>query len=77
MVARLVDEAREEFPDLNVEEVDVAERPDVAVKYGVMATPALAINGRLEFTGIPAGRRPPRAAAVSGAWQRRQLAVRW
>jgi hypothetical protein len=53
LVARLVDEAREEFPDLSVEEVDVAERPDVAVKYGVMATPALAINGRLEFTGIP------------------------
>jgi hypothetical protein len=48
-----VDEAREEFPDLNVEEVDVAERPDVAVKYGVLATPALAINGRLVFTGIP------------------------
>ena len=48
-----MDEAREEFSDLNVEEVDVAERPDVAVKYGVMATPALAINGRLVFTGIP------------------------
>ena len=48
-----MDEAREEFPDLSVEEVDVAKRPDVAVKYGVMATPALAINGRLEFTGIP------------------------
>ena len=23
------------------------------MKYGVMTTPALAINGRLEFTGIP------------------------
>lgn len=53
MVAKLVDEARAEFPDLRVEEVDVAERPDVAVKYGVMSTPALAINGRLEFSGAP------------------------
>jgi protein-disulfide isomerase len=25
----------------------------VAVKYGVMATPAIAINGRLEFRGVP------------------------
>jgi len=53
LVAGLVSQAREELPGLNVEEVDVAERLDVAVKYGVLATPALAINGRLEFTGIP------------------------
>jgi len=48
-----VDEARDEFPDLQVEEIDIVERPEVAVKYAVMATPAIAINGRLEFSGIP------------------------
>jgi hypothetical protein len=53
LVAKLVDEARAEFADLSVEEIDVAEHPDVAVKYGVMATPAIAINGRLEFRGVP------------------------
>jgi protein-disulfide isomerase len=33
--------------------VDITERPDAAVKYRVMATPALAINGKLEFMGVP------------------------
>jgi hypothetical protein len=40
-------------PDVQVEEVDVAANPAVAVKYRVMSTPAIAINGKLEFTGIP------------------------
>ncbi len=31
----------------------MTERPDVAVKYRVMATPAIAINGKLEFVGVP------------------------
>ncbi len=41
------------MPDVYVEEIDIAAHPAVAVKYGVMATPALAINGKLEFTGVP------------------------
>lgn len=65
-----MDEAREEFPDLRVEEIDVAAHPEVAVTYAVMATPAIVINGRLEFTGVPgedALRARLRAAArVSG-----------
>jgi hypothetical protein len=36
----------------------VAANPDVAVKYRVMATPAIAIDGQLAFTGVP------RAAAL-------------
>lgn len=36
-----------------MEEVDVAANPAVAVKYRVMATPAIAINGTLQFTGVP------------------------
>lgn len=48
-----MDEAGDEFPDLRLEEIDVAEHPEVAVRYGVMATPAIAINGRLEFSGVP------------------------
>jgi hypothetical protein len=69
VVARLVDEAREDFPELQIEEIDVTERPDVAVKYGVMATPAIAINGRLELSGVPredALRARLRAAARVG-----------
>jgi protein-disulfide isomerase len=53
VVARLIEEARATVPDVRVEEVDVTEHPETAVKYGVMATPAIAINGRLEFVGVP------------------------
>lgn len=56
MVARLIKEARSSLLDLELEEVDITERPDVAVKYRIMSTPAIAINGKLEFLGIPAGR---------------------
>jgi protein-disulfide isomerase len=40
-------------PDVELEEIDVAANPAVAVKYRVMATPAIAIDGTLEFTGVP------------------------
>lgn len=53
MVARLVEEARAQVPDLHLEEVDITEHPEVAVKYRIMATPAIAINGRLAFTSVP------------------------
>jgi protein-disulfide isomerase len=36
-----------------VYEWDLVARPDLAVRYGVMSTPAIVINGRLEFTGVP------------------------
>jgi len=53
LVAKLVEDARAEIPDLHLVEVDITEHPEVAVKYRVMATPAIAINGRLAFTGVP------------------------
>lgn len=33
--------------------MDITEHPEVAVNYRVMATPAIAINGKLEFVGVP------------------------
>jgi hypothetical protein len=42
-----------EFRELELREVDITQRPDVAVGYGVLSTPAIAINGRLEFQGVP------------------------
>ncbi len=55
MVATLIEKAKNQVPNIQVEEIDVAANPAVAVKYGVLATPAIAINGRLEFTGVPRG----------------------
>ncbi len=53
MVKGFLEKAKEEFPEVSFHEVDLTEHPEVAVKYGVMATPALVINGRLEFIGVP------------------------
>jgi hypothetical protein len=53
LVVTLIEKAKRQMPDVEVEEIDVAASPAIAVKYRVMATPAIAINGRLEFTGIP------------------------
>lgn len=53
LVARLLQEASADLERLQLDEIDISERPDVAVKYGVIATPAIAVNGQLEFTGVP------------------------
>jgi protein-disulfide isomerase len=53
LVVGLIEKAKNEVPDIRVEEIDVAANPAVAVKYRVMATPAIAINGTLQFTGVP------------------------
>jgi hypothetical protein len=47
------EEAKARLPDLGLDVVDVTEQPEVAVKYRVLATPAIAIDGRLEFVGAP------------------------
>jgi hypothetical protein len=53
LVVKIIDEVRAETPALRLEEVDITGHPEVAVKYRVMVTPALAINGELEFVGVP------------------------
>jgi len=40
-------------PAIRVREVDLVEHPEVAVQYGVVSTPALAINGELVWEGVP------------------------
>lgn len=49
----MIDEARAECSGLQLEELDVTEHPGLALKYRVVATPAIAIDGRLEFVGVP------------------------
>ncbi len=41
------------FRGLEVREWNLIEHPELAPRYGVMATPAIIINGRLEFSGVP------------------------
>lgn len=53
MVSNAVDTARARFPELEVREWNLVEHPELGPRYGVMATPAIVINGRLEFRGVP------------------------
>lgn len=49
----MVDKAKTRFPAFEVREWNLAEHPELGPRYGVMATPAIVINGRLEFSRVP------------------------
>ncbi len=53
MAQGLVEKAARDFPGLSYRVVDVLESPEIGVKYGVLSTPAIAVNGKLAFSGIP------------------------
>ena len=53
MVFSVVDKAKARFPELEVREWNLAEHPGLGPRYGVMATPAIIVNGRLEFRSLP------------------------
>ena len=53
MAERLVEKMAIDFPGLSCRVVDLVESPELGVKYGVFSTPAIAINGKLAFMGIP------------------------
>lgn len=55
LVRQLVREMGSERIGLRV--ADVVEELDYAVELGVLATPAIAIDGELVFSGVPAPRR--------------------
>lgn len=40
-----------DFPEMEVEIIDVTEHPEVSAKYMLMSAPGIVINGKLEFTG--------------------------
>jgi len=53
LVFSVVDKAKARFPELEVREWNLAEHPELGPRYGVMATPAIVVNGRLEFRSLP------------------------
>lgn len=53
MALEVIEAVRVARPDLVLRVVDLSKAPEVAVRYRVMATPAIAIDGRLAFTGVP------------------------
>ena len=38
---------------IDIKEINIAENPDIAVKHGIMSTPAFIINDKLAFTSAP------------------------
>jgi hypothetical protein len=53
LVFRVVDKAKAQFPGLDVRERNLAEHPELGPRYGVLTTPAIVVNGRLEFRSVP------------------------
>ncbi len=48
---KILDKIKSDFPEMEVEILDVTEHPEVAQKYMLMSSPGIVINGKLEFTG--------------------------
>lgn len=43
---------KDDYPEVEVEAIDITERPELAVKYGLMSTPGIVINGQLNASGV-------------------------
>jgi len=52
-VQKVVEQSRQEFPGLSYRTVDVAESPEIGTRYGILSTPAIIINDKLAFRGVP------------------------
>ena len=67
MVFHVVETAKARFPGLVVREWDLGEHPEIGPRYGVLATPAIIVNGRLEFRRVPKEQAfLDRLAAIAG-----------
>ncbi len=47
----LIEKIRDDFPEMEVEVIDITEHPEISEKYMLMSAPGIVINGKLEFTG--------------------------
>lgn len=55
MAVEVVNEVEKEMPGtLEVEKIDIMEDREKAIEYGLMAVPAIALNGVVRFVGAPA-----------------------
>jgi small redox-active disulfide protein 1 len=50
-VKEVLKRIKRDFPDLEIETIDLTKRPEMAQKYNLMGCPAVAVNGRVEFVG--------------------------
>ncbi len=52
-VVSVLEGMKEEVPDLDWKVMDITAEPELAVKYRAPMTPAIYIDGKLEFIGYP------------------------
>ena len=52
-VKRVIAAALQDPPALTWEEIDLAEHPEAAGRFGVMTVPAVVIGGDVVFIGVP------------------------
>ncbi len=52
-VNKVVEELKAKKIDVAVKEVDVLKQPEIRLKYEITSAPALVINGKLIFIGLP------------------------
>ncbi|MDR0913440.1 MAG: MJ0307 family thioredoxin [Methanobrevibacter sp.] len=53
MAVDVVKEAQEKLGNLNIEVINIMDDRTKALEYQIMAVPAIAINGAVEFVGAP------------------------
>jgi hypothetical protein len=52
-IVSILQDIKGEVPDLDWNVMDITEEPELAVKYKAPMTPAIYIDGKLEFMGYP------------------------
>lgn len=50
---QLVNKIIRNYPELEIEVIDVIEHPEIVQKYAMLSPPGIVIDGKLEFTGFP------------------------
>jgi thioredoxin family protein len=53
MLEEVISEHEDELAGIQVTTVDVLSEPEAVIRYGILSTPALAINGKLRSVGVP------------------------
>jgi len=52
-IVSILQEIKGEVPDLDWKVMDITKDPELAVKYKAPMTPAIFVDGKLEFMGYP------------------------
>jgi protein-disulfide isomerase len=53
LALEVIRSVQREGSEIRLKLVDVSRQPEVAVRYGVMGTPAIVIDQKLAFRGVP------------------------